>query len=135
MFTGIVRELGVVISAQEAGGGRALTVWVPLGAYPLLQKRTPAAFSSRDTLFLNAAARLRPGISTEAASTIVAGLAERGRMRAARPAGVSAGAGEAADAYGSAVIKDEIVQRFRPTQRRFCESIVYARRDIHSGRC
>ena len=29
MFTGIVRELGVVVSAEEAGGGRALVVRAP----------------------------------------------------------------------------------------------------------
>ncbi|HLL84456.1 MAG TPA: ABC transporter permease, partial [Longimicrobium sp.] len=59
-------------------GGGGMTMWVPLAAYPLIQKRTPAAFASRDSLFLGAAARLREGVTTRAAAPVVAGLAERG---------------------------------------------------------
>lgn len=58
-------------------GGGGMTMWVPLAAYPLLQKRTAAAFASRDSLFLSAAARLRPGVTTKTATPIVAGMAER----------------------------------------------------------
>ena len=32
MFTGIVREVGIVIEAEEAGGGRALAVRAPATA-------------------------------------------------------------------------------------------------------
>ena len=63
-----------------AGGG-GMTMWVPLAAYPVLQKRTTAAFTSYDSLFLSAAARLRPGITTQAATPIVAGIAERAFQR------------------------------------------------------
>ena len=58
------------------GGGGAMTVWVPLAAYPLLQKRTTAVFVSSDSIFLSAFARLRPGITTKAATPIVAAIAE-----------------------------------------------------------
>jgi predicted permease len=58
-------------------GGGGATVWVPLAAYPLLQKRTAAAFLSHDSLFLAAAARLRPGVAAGAAAPVVAGIAER----------------------------------------------------------
>ncbi|MEW5928255.1 MAG: FtsX-like permease family protein [Gemmatimonadota bacterium] len=77
-----------------ADGGGGMTVWAPLAAYPLLQKRTPAVFASPDSLFLRAAARLRPGVTAETAAPTVAGIAER----AARPGlegtaqGVTAGA-------------------------------------------
>lgn len=58
-------------------GGRAMTMWAPLAAYPLLQKHTPAAFASHDAAFLHAAARLRPGVTAEAATPVVAGIAAR----------------------------------------------------------
>lgn len=58
-------------------GGRGMTMWLPLAAYPMLQKRTTAAFISHDSLFLSATARLRRGVTTETATPIVAGLAER----------------------------------------------------------
>lgn len=76
-------------------GGRGPAMWIPLAAYPLLQKRTAAVFLGPDSLFLGAAARLRPGVSAGAAAPVVAGIAERasrsGRNRAAPP-------GEAASA-------------------------------------
>lgn len=59
------------------GAGGALTMWVPLAAYPALQKRTTAAFTSPDSQFLSAFARLRPGITAKAAAPIVAGIAAR----------------------------------------------------------
>jgi len=62
-------------------GGGGATVWVPLAAYPLLQKRTPAVFLGHDSLFLAAAARLRPGVAAEAAAPVVAGIAERALRR------------------------------------------------------
>ncbi len=62
-------------------GGGGATVWVPLAAYPLLQKRTAAALLSHDSLFLDAAARLRPGVAAGAATPVVAGIAERALRR------------------------------------------------------
>jgi predicted permease len=62
-------------SGTDGGGG--MTMWVPLAAYPLLQKRTPAAFMSRDSQFLGAAARLRAGVTPKSAAPVVAGIAER----------------------------------------------------------
>jgi putative ABC transport system permease protein len=58
-------------------GGTAMTMWVPLAAYPLLQKRTPAVFVSNDSVFLSAAARLQPGVTPSQASAVVSGIAER----------------------------------------------------------
>ena len=71
------------------GGG--MTMWVPLAAYPLLQKRTAAAFASYDSLFLSAAARLRPGVAPSTATPVVAGMAARAFR--AGPGGGAAGAG------------------------------------------
>jgi putative ABC transport system permease protein len=59
------------------GGGGALTMWVPLAAYPLIQKRTSAAFISADSVFLTAFARLRPGVTPKQATPVVAGIAAR----------------------------------------------------------
>jgi predicted permease len=57
-------------------GGNALTMWVPLAAYPVLQKRTPAVFLSTDSAFLTAFGRLRAGVTTANATPIVAGLGQ-----------------------------------------------------------
>ncbi len=57
--------------------GGAMTMWVPLAAYPLLQKRGTAAFVSPDSTFLSATARLRPGITPARAAAVVAGIASR----------------------------------------------------------
>ena len=73
-------------------GGAAMAMWVPLAAYPLLAKRTPAAFISPDSMFLGAAARLRPGVTTRAATPIIAGIAERA-PRAERDGAASRAAG------------------------------------------
>src|SRR6185503_19570191 len=62
-------------NGTEGRGG--MTMWVPLAAYPLLQKRTAAAFVSYDSLFLSAVARLRAGVTSRAATSVVAGIAER----------------------------------------------------------
>jgi len=62
------------IGTEGAGG---MTLWVPLATYPVLQKRTAAVFNSSDSLFLNASARLRPGVTIQNAMPIVAGIAER----------------------------------------------------------
>jgi predicted permease len=70
------------------GRGR-MTMWVPLAAYPLLQKRTPAAFASPDSVFLRAAARLRDGVTRKAATPVVAGIAERAFRSRARVAGAA----------------------------------------------
>jgi hypothetical protein len=73
------------------GGGGALTIWVPLAAYPTQRKRTPAAFISSDSMFLSAVARLRPGITTKTATPAIAAIATRvtssSRMRAQRETG------------------------------------------------
>ena len=58
-----------------------LTMWVPLAAYPVLQKRSAAAFVSADSVFLTAFARLHAGVSTDGAAPIVAGLAARALSR------------------------------------------------------
>ena len=58
-------------------GGRAMTIWVPLAAYPLIQQRTAAAFLSEDSAFLSAFAQLRPGVTPSTAAPIVAGMATR----------------------------------------------------------
>jgi hypothetical protein len=59
------------------GDGEAMTVWLPLAAYPLLQKRTAGAFLSADSMFLTAMARLRPGVTAGTAAPVVAGIATR----------------------------------------------------------
>jgi predicted permease len=62
------------------GGGTAsgaMTMWVPLAAYPLLQKRTAAVFLGADSLFLSAFARLRPGVTAATAAPVVASIAAR----------------------------------------------------------
>lgn len=58
-------------------GRSAMTMWVPLAAYPLLQGRGAAAFASHDSTFLSATARLRPGITPGRAMSVVAGMAAR----------------------------------------------------------
>lgn len=58
-------------------GRSAMTIWVPLAAYPLIQKRGAATFASRDSAFLSATARLRPGVTPGRATPVVAGLAAR----------------------------------------------------------
>ena len=72
------------------GRGR-ITLWIPLAAYPLLQKQTEAPFMSYERAFLNVAARLRPDVTAEAAAAVVAGIAERafhaGRQNAPPQAG------------------------------------------------
>jgi predicted permease len=68
------------------GGSGAMTVWVPLAAYPLLQKRTTAVFISADSMFLTVVARLRPGITATTATPIVSGIAGR----VVRPGGAGA---------------------------------------------
>src|SRR5687768_3631036 len=60
-----------------AGGAGAMAAWLPLAAYPLLEKRTAAGFISYDSMFLSAAARLRPGVTPKAATPIVAGIGAR----------------------------------------------------------
>ena len=94
-------------------GGRAMTMWAPLAAYPLLQKRTPAAFASHDTLFLNAAARLRPGVTAKRATPVVAGIAARA-SRAGRDA---ARLPDAARAAGSADVAPMLAGNSRVSQR------------------
>ncbi|HEX2187805.1 MAG TPA: FtsX-like permease family protein [Longimicrobiaceae bacterium] len=101
-------------------GGGAMTLWVPLAAYPLLQQRTAAAFTSYDSMFLNAAARLRPGATARTATPIVAGMAERalrlGRDGAATQA---AGAGPvlAQGVAGSADVVPMLASNSRVSQR------------------
>ncbi|MFN0181548.1 MAG: ABC transporter permease [Gemmatimonadales bacterium] len=92
VFGGAVDVIGRVVRVNEhpveivgvapprfagTGGSGALTVWLSLAAYPLLQRRTAAAFASTDTLFLSAIARLRPGVTATAAMPTVAGIADR----------------------------------------------------------
>ncbi len=90
------------------GGGGGHTMWVPLAAYPLIQKRTTAAFTSHDTLFLSAAARLRPGVAMGTATPIVAGIAERAlsaaRRSSVRPGSAGDGVLAGAAAAGADVV-------------------------------
>jgi predicted permease len=59
------------------GGADELTMWLPLAAYPLLEKRTTAAFLSPDSMFLQALARLRPGVNAKTATPVAAAIASR----------------------------------------------------------
>jgi putative ABC transport system permease protein len=103
-----------------ADGGGGMTMWVPLAAYPLLQKRTPAAFASYDSLFLGAAARLRPGVTAKRATPVVAGIAERA-SRAGREGAAAQVAGadatRAAGATGSADVAPMLASNSRVSQR------------------
>ena len=117
---GVPVEIVGVAPPRFAGtdGGGAMAMWVPLAAYPLLQKRTPAVFASPDSLFLHAAARLRPGVTAETAAPVVAGLAER----ASRESGAATRAGDAdgapgRDAVGSADVVPMLASNSRVTQR------------------
>jgi predicted permease len=88
-------------TGTEGAGG--MTVWVPLAAYPLLQKRTAAVFASYDSLFLSVAARLQPDVTPATATPVVAGIAQRalqpGRDRnTSRPAGADDAIAEIAGA-------------------------------------
>ena len=58
-------------------GSGSLAVWVPLAAYPLLERRSRAAFLSYDSMFLQAAARTAPGVDAAATTPVVAGIAQR----------------------------------------------------------
>ena len=58
-------------------GAGAMTLWVPLNAYPQIQKRTSASLASPDSMFLTAVARLRAGVLPSMASPEVATLAAR----------------------------------------------------------
>lgn len=60
---------------QRVGG--ALTMWVPLAAYPVLQERSPDVFGAPDGVRLSAFARLRPGVTPQAATAVVASIAAR----------------------------------------------------------
>lgn len=92
-----------------ADGGGGMTVWAPLAAYPLLQKRTPAVFASPDSLFLRAAARLRPGVTADDAAPTVAGIA----ARASRPGreGTAQGVNASADVVPMLASNSRVSQR------------------------
>ncbi len=101
-------------------GGGGLTIWVPLAAYPLLQKRTSAAFISYDSVFLSAEARLRPGITRQAATPIVAGIAGRALQSGNdRVATRAAGAGvlPGRDETGSADVVPMLASNSRVSER------------------
>ena len=82
-------------------GGGSMVMWVPLAAYPQLQKRTTAVFLAYDSLFLSAIARLRDGVSPGTATPIVAGLAERA-VQEANDGGATRGAATDAAVAGQA---------------------------------
>jgi predicted permease len=107
------------LGTDRAAAGRS-AIWVPLAAYPLLQKRTTATFSSRDSLFLSAVARLRPGVTPEAATSVVAGLAQRA-FHAGRDGGTPQGPGgdlvPARGATGSADVVPMLASNSRVSQR------------------
>ena len=111
-----------VAPARFAGtdGGGSMTMWVPLAAYPQIQRRTTAVFLAYDSLFLSAVARLRDGITTRKASPIVAGIAERafqegnGAALAQRPA---AGAAHTRKVTGSADVVPLLVSNASVSER------------------
>jgi predicted permease len=98
-------------------GGGGMTMWVPLAAYPLLQKRTTAAFASRDSMFLNAAARLRPGVTTKDATPIVAGIAARATPGRDGAATQTSGADAARGETGSADVVPMLASNSRISAR------------------
>jgi predicted permease len=117
-----VEIVGVAPPRFSGTAGRGgTTMWVPLAAYPLLQKRTPAAFASYDSLFLSAAARLRPGVTTETATPIVAGMAERAMHLGKDGAATQAAGADAAVARsltGSADVVPMLASNSRVSERR-----------------
>jgi predicted permease len=96
-------------------GGGGMTMWVPLAAYPLIQKRTPAAFMSPDSQFLGAAARLREGVTAKAAAPVVAGIAVRA-LRSRRD-GTEADAGTARNETPGADVVPMLASNSRISQR------------------
>jgi predicted permease len=58
-------------------GGEGTTLWIPLAAYSVLQERSTSAFTGYDSMFLSAFGRLRPGVTPNTATPIVAGIADR----------------------------------------------------------
>ena len=73
-----VEIVGVAPPRFTGTDGRGgLAIWVPLSAYPLLQKTGSAIFTSYDSLFLSAIARLHPDIPAKLATPVVARIAER----------------------------------------------------------
>jgi predicted permease len=108
-------------------GGSDMTMWVPLAAYPLLQKRSTGLFASRDSMFLHAAAQLRPGITAKTATAIVAGIAARafraresGTATQGRDAGVTPGQSE----RGSADVVPMLASNSRVSEGRRADLLI-----------
>jgi putative ABC transport system permease protein len=102
------------------GGTGAMTLWVPLAAYPTLEKRSAAAFISNDSMFLSASARLRPGVTTKHATPIVAGIAQRVFQPARSDAATSPARGEVTSARvetGSADVVPMLAMNHRVSDR------------------
>ncbi|HEX8275889.1 MAG TPA: ABC transporter permease [Longimicrobiaceae bacterium] len=119
---GVAVEVAGVAPPRFSGtsGRKGMTMWLPLAAYPLVQKRTPAAFASYDSTFLNAAARLRPGVTTKAATAVVAGIAARAVQLGADGAGSQVPTGDAGlegSVTGSADVVPMLASNARVSQR------------------
>lgn len=119
---GVSIEIAGVAPPRFSGtsGRKGMTMWLPLAAYPLVQKRTPAAFTSYDSTFLNAAARLRPGVTTRAATAVVAGIAARAVQLGADGAGTQVPTGDAdleGSVAGSADVVPMLASNSRVSQR------------------
>ena len=113
-------EIGGVTPARFAGteGSGNVVVWVPLAAYPMLQHRSGATFTSRDSMFLRAIARLRDGVSASTATPIVAGLAARATQRGEEGATEASRVSDASHMAGSADVVPMLAGNSRIGDRR-----------------
>jgi predicted permease len=106
-------------------GGGDIAMWVPLAAYPTLQRSATAVFASYDSLFLSATARLRPGVTTERAVPIVAGIAERAvRARQSGTTTQPMGADAARTEAGSADVVPMLASNGRVSEGRRADLLV-----------
>lgn len=64
------------------GGSGAFTLWMPLGAYTIVQGRAADVFVNSDALFLSAVARLATGVSHDAGSVTANAVAQRSAVHA-----------------------------------------------------
>ena len=96
-------------------GGSAMAMWMPLAAYPVVQRRSAAVFVDPDSLFLAAFARLRPGYTASAATPIVASIAERATASGA--SGATTGAARRSTATATADVVPLRAANSRVSQR------------------
>ena len=123
--TAIVGVAPPRFSGTDGRGG--MTMWVPLAAYPLLQKSTTAVFASYDSLFLSAVARLRPGVTPRTATPLVAGIAARAVQRSQENAATQVavtGVARAQGNTGSANVVPMLARNARVSEGRRADLIV-----------